>query len=126
MGAGYFPAVNEDTATIFKGQVVAVHPNGVWRANASNDTRNAVGLMSEDTPVGATNNVVTDEVFTMEDWTQVIGKTNLDPGEIYFLDLVSGKMTTTAPSVPGQVAQQVGRAISSIALDIECEEAILL
>lgn len=82
--------------------------------------------MSEDTSVGSQNNVVTDEVFTMSDWTTVIGKPNLDPGEIYFLDIVSGKMSITPPGVPGQVVQQVGRAISSIALDIECEEAILL
>lgn len=126
LGAGYFSAENADDTTIFRGQVVAVHPEGFWRANAADDSRNAVGLMSEDTPVGGRNNVVTDEVFTMDDWTEVIGKQNLDPGEIYFLDLVSGKMTITPPSIPGQVAQQVGRAISSIALDIECEEAILL
>jgi hypothetical protein len=126
LGAGYFPAVNRDTTTIFRGQVVAIHPTGIWRANASDDTRNAVGLMSEDTAVGAQNNVVTDEVFTVSDWTNVIGEETLEPGAIYFLDVVSGKMTTTAPTIPGQVAQQVGRAISSIALDIECEEAILL
>lgn len=126
LGAGYFSAENEDTTTILRGQVVAVHPTGIWRANASDDSRNAVGLMSEDTPVGGRNNVVTDEVFTMEDWSQVIGKQNLDPGEIYFLDVVSGKMSITSPGIPGQVVQQVGRAISSIALDIECEEAILL
>lgn len=126
MGAGYFSAENQDTTTIFRGQVVAIHPEGIWRANASDDSRNAVGLMSEDTPPGSRNNVVTDEVFTMEDWTSVIGKPNLDPGEIYFLDVVSGKMSITPPRIPGQVVQQVGRAISSIALDIECEEAILL
>lgn len=126
MGAGYFPGENQDTTTILRGQVVAIHPEGIQRANASDDTRNAVGLMSEDTEVGATQNVVTDEVFTMSDWTNVIGKQNLDPGEIYFLDVVSGKMALTPPSIPGQVVQQVGRAISSIALDIECEEAILL
>jgi hypothetical protein len=126
LGAGYFPGENHDVTTIFRGQVVAIHPEGIWRANASDDTKNAVGLMSEDTEVGATQNVVTDEVFTMSDWTQVIGKQNLDPGEIYFLGVVSGRMTTTPPTIPGQVAQQVGRAISSIALDIECEEAILL
>lgn len=126
LGAGYFPAENQDTVTILRGQVVAVHPDGIWRANASDDSRNAVGLMSEDTAVGSSNNVVTDEVFTMADWTNVTGEPSLNPGDIYFLDIVSGKLTTTAPSVPGQVAQQVGRAISSIALDIECEEAILL
>src|SRR5687768_342078 len=126
LGAGYFSAENEDTTTIFRGQVVAIHPNGIWRANASDDTRNAVGLMSEDTPVGSRNNVVTDEVFTMEDWTAVTGQRNLIPGEIYFLSVVSGKIDIDPPEVPGQVAQQVGRAISNIALDIECEEAILL
>lgn len=128
LGSGYFSAANKDLVTIYRGQLVAIHPSGsgVWRANASDDTRNAVGLMSEDTAVGSTNNVVTDEVFTQADWSTVVGTTNLQGGEIYFLDVVSGRMTMAPSGVSGQVIQQVGRAISNIALDIEIEGAILL
>jgi hypothetical protein len=128
LGAGYFSAQNKELFTIFRGQPVAIHPSGsgVWLANASDDTRNAAGFMSEDTAPGATNNVVTDEVFTQSNWLLVSGQSNLQGGEIYFLDVVSGRMSITSPSIPGQVVQQLGRAISSIALDIECEEAILL
>lgn len=125
---GYFSAENKDIETIYRGQPVAIHPSGsgVWKASASDDTRNAVGLMSEDTEVGSSNNVTTDDVFTQADWSAVVGATNLQGGEIYFLDVVSGHMTTSPAGVSGEVVQILGRAISNIALDIEIEGAVLL
>lgn len=128
MGAGYFAAENKGSETGRRGQVVAIHSSGsgVHLASAADDSRNAVGLWAEDVPVGASQNVVTDEVFTMPDWTNVIGSAQLQGGSVYFLSTVPGRLTTTAPSVDGQVAQQVGRAISATALELECREAILL
>lgn len=128
MGAGYFAAENKGTETGRRGQLVAIHPSGsgVHLASAADDSRNAVGLWSEDTLVGASQNVVTDEVFTMSDWSNVIGSAQLQGGKTYFLSTVPGRMTTTAPSTTGQVAQQVGRAISATAFEIECREAVLL
>lgn len=128
LGAGYFAAENKGTETGRRGQAVAIHPSGagVHLASAADDLRNAVGLWSEDVLVGASQNVVTDEVFTMPDWTNVIGSPQLQGGQTYFLSTVPGRMTTTAPTVNGQVAQQVGRAISATALELECREAILL
>lgn len=128
MGAGYFAAQNKEAFTIRRGQWVAIHPSGsgVVLASAADDTKNAVGQMSEDTAAGASQNVVSDEVFTMPDWSNVIGATQLQGGQVYFLSTVPGRMTTTAPSVNGQVSQQVGRAISPTALELECREAILL
>lgn len=128
MGAGYFAAENKELNTILRGQWVAIHPSGsgVWKANASDDTKNAVGMMSEDTSVGATQNVVTDEVFTMSDWTNVTGMTQLNGGSTYYLDVVSGMMIRNPPAVPGTVVQQLGRAISTFGFEIEVREAILL
>lgn len=128
LGAGYFAAENKDTETIRRGQWVAIHASGsgVVRANASDDSRNAVGMMSEDTAVGATQNVVTDEVFTLSDWSNVIGSTSLRGGVRYYLDVVSGRMTTTAPSTLGQVAQYLGRALDTLRFEIEVGEAVLL
>lgn len=128
MGAGYFAAENKGTETGRRGQVVAIHPSGsgVHLASAADNSKNAVGLWSEDVIVGATQNVVSDEVFTMSDWSNVIGSAQLQGGHVYFLSAVPGRMTTMSPSVNGQVAQQVGRAISPTALELECREAILL
>lgn len=128
MGAGYFAAQNKDTQTILRGQQVAIHPSGsgVILASAVDDTKNSVGCMSDDTAVGATQNVITDEVFTMSDWANVIGSAQLRGGQIYFLSSVPGQITTSAPSTNGQVVQQIGRAVSASALEIECREAVLL
>ena len=128
MGAGYFAAQNKDTQTILRGQIVAIHPSGsgAIRASAQDDTKNAVGFMSQDTAVGATQNVATDEVFSMPDWSSVSDAAELQGGQIYFLSTVPGRITLTPPSVNGQVAQQIGRATSPTALEIECKEAILL
>jgi hypothetical protein len=128
LGAGYFAAQNKDTETIFRGQVVAIHPSGsgVIKASALDDSKNAVGFMSQDTAVGATQNVATDEVFSMPDWSNVTGTTELQGGQIYFLGTVPGRMSTVPPSTNGQVVQQIGRATSPTAIEIECKEAILL
>lgn len=128
MGSGYFAAENKDIETIRRGQWVAVHSSGsgVTRADAGDDTHNAVGVMSEDTAVGATQNVVTDEVFTMSDWSSVTGSPALQGGARYFLDTVAGRMTITPPGVPGQVVQQLGRALDTQRFEIEIREAILL
>ena len=128
LGVGYFAAENKDIVTILRGQWVAIHPSGsgVVLANATNDQRPAVGMMSQDTSVGATQNVVTDQVFTLSDWSNVTGATTLRGGANYFLDTRSGYMTITAAEILGQVAQRLGRAISSTQFDIEVGEAVLL
>lgn len=128
LGVGYFAAENKDIVTILRGQWVAIHSSGsgVVLANASNNQKPAIGMMSADTNVGATQNVVTDEVFTLTDWGNVAGAAALQGGANYFLDTRSGYMTTTAPAIHNQVAQRVGRAISTTQFDIEVEEAILL
>lgn len=129
LGLGYFAAQNKDIVTILRGQWVAIHSSGsgVVLANAANTSKPAVGQMSQDTNVGATQNVVTDEVFTLSDWSNVIGTTNLTSPASYFLSAErSGYMTTIAPTTQGQVAQCLGRTISTTQFDIEVEEAILL
>ena len=129
MGASYFPAQNKDIVTIKRGQWVAIHNSGsgVVLANASSTSKPAVGVMSADTVVGATQNVVADEVFTLTDWSEVAGTTNLQGGKVYFLsNLVNGRMTLSPTTIMGQIAQPVGRAISPIILEIEIGQAVLL
>ena len=125
---GYFAAENKDTVTIRRGQWVAIDESGsgVVLANAEDNSRPAVGVMSADTSVGATQNVVTDEVFTLTDWSNITGMTTLQGGLVYFLDTRSGYMTTIAPDTTGEVAQLLGRAISSTQFDIEIQQAVLL
>lgn len=125
---GYFAAENKDIVTILRGQWVAIHESGsgVVLANAEDNNRNAVGVMGADTFVGATQNVVTDEVFTLADWSNVTGSAVLQGGSVYFLDTRSGYMTTEAPETNGEVAQPLGRAISTTQFDIEIQQAVLL
>jgi hypothetical protein len=125
---GYFAAENKDIETIRRGQWVAIHASGsgVVKATAGDNLRNAVGVMSADTSVGATQNVVTDEVFTLSDWSNVTGEVALIGGSSYFLDTLSGHMTINPPTTHNQVAQRLGRAISTTQFDIEVGEAILL
>lgn len=125
----YFAAQNKDIVTILRGQWVAIHSSGsgVVLANARDTLKPAVGQMSQDTNVGATQNVVTDEVFTLTDWSNVTGTSSLTSPANFFLSAErSGYMTTTAPTLQGQVAQRLGRVISPTQFDIEIEEAILL
>jgi len=127
-GGSFYNAENKDIVTVLRGQPVTVHSSGTGfvRANASDNTKHTVGLLDVDTNVGASNNIITDGVFYMGDWTNVIGSATLAPKSDYFLDTVSGKLTTTPPIVPGQVSQPIGHSLSLTSLSVEIEDAILL
>jgi hypothetical protein len=62
---------------------------------------------------------------TRQDWTPITGTEQLTPGATYFLSAAeAGKLTTTAPTT-GYIAR-VGKAQSSISLDIEIAQTIRL
>jgi len=65
--------------------------------------------------------------FTLADWTAVTGTVTLANKATYFLDPTNpGKLTTTAPSTPGQVVQIIGYAIDTTTLDLVFSPPILL
>jgi len=73
--------------------------------------------------------VLTDGSIEREDWTPIIGTTNLVPGDRYFLDSnmpIGGKLTRTPPSTSSFYVVRVGRAFTNKRLDIEITQEVLL
>jgi hypothetical protein len=127
-GSATYSAENKEGSTISAGMVVAVHSSGtgVVKGNATDNSKNAVGLMVLDTANTISGDVQTDGPFTLADWTSVIGSTSLAAHTLYFLSTTGGLLTATPPSTGGNVVQAIGRAVSATTLDIDIQQAILL
>lgn len=121
-------AENKETFTILKGQAVASHPsgNGIILANATANTKNAIGVAGQDIAPAAAGKVILDGPFQLADWSSVTGVTILAPLAVYYLDVTSGKLMTSPPSTPGSVVQVVGRAIAPDTLDLMVSTTVLL
>lgn len=63
---------------------------------------------------------------TQADWTAVVGAVALLPGQAYFLSLIAGRLTTSAPTAPGQFVTYVGIAVSTTTLELDIQAPILL
>lgn len=124
-----FTGNNNNASPITVGQIVYKNSTTtqVDLANATDDTKNAIGFVSQATiPAGSSGYIQTSEVLTIADWTAIIGSASLTPGSIYFLDTTDGKMTTTAPATSGNITQVLGRAVSANDFLINIKERILL
>ena len=75
---------------------------------------------------GATIRYVAEGQINMLDWTAIIGTASLTPGGIYFLSLVAGKITLTAPNGTGTFVVRLGQATNTMILDIEIEQPVKL
>ena len=122
-----FTAQNSTVSAILHGQAVALKNDGtIQLANASNTLKPCAGLAAADIAPTVSGDVQTEGLFTLSDWTSVIGAVNLAPNSMYYLDVVSGQITTVAPTTPGQIVQVIGRAVSVLVLDLQIEDYILL
>lgn len=119
---------NKDAVTIMAGQQVSVHPGGVGMilANAGDNLKNAIGTAAEDISQGNSGAVRIDGVLSLPDWTESSGSLTLLARTVYYLDLISGKMSASPPVVSGQVVQIVGRSIGPNELHVKVEESILI
>lgn len=100
------------------------------RANAG-ATINAIGLVRDAAISPAANGFIQTDgalIATTAQWDVVTGETGgLVAGARYFLSpTTAGNLTRTAPSTVGQYVMQIGRAISTTALEISIELPILL
>ena len=86
---------------------------------------NVVGLAQSVAPAGSTTTVAR-ILLELPDWTPVVGATNLQRGQRYFLGATPGRLTTTPPTTLGQSVVPIGLAISPTQLEIELEPPILL
>lgn len=123
-----FTAENKDVVPILKGQPVAVDPSGVGvvLANGTVYGKECVGLATEDIAVGFTGVILVDGPLELADWTDVTGSADLVPLGVYFLDTVSGKLTTTPPETVGYVLQRCGVQLTPAILQIKVDYPINL
>ena len=76
---------------------------------------------------GSQVEVQTDGIFTISNWTAVLGSATLSPGTKYYLSsATAGNITATAPSSSNHFIVPVGRAISTTSMYIEVGEPIKL
>ena len=120
--------VNADSIIIKAGQPITLNNTGtgIIRANAAIVGRKAIGLALSDTSVGFTVPFVDFGGFQLSDWTAITGTVTLTVPAIYYLDIASGKLTTVAPTMPGQIVQQIGYSEKSNSLIVNIEKTILL
>jgi len=119
--------VNADIGTVFAGQAVttAPSPGGMKRATATVN-KPAIGLAKTNAAIGFTGDVQTFGDFTQNDWTAVIGTAQLTQGAKYFLSSLPGMLSEVPPTIPGQLMQHIGTAISPTTLTLVLSNPILL
>jgi len=123
-----FYTAETDTAVRF-GSPVYLKATGhadLAQANGQPQTQ-VVGLSINEVEPGFGCQYITEGKITREDWTEIAGTATLAPGATYFLDPSSpGRITETAPTNSGQYVVRIGRATSTLVLDVEIELPILL
>jgi hypothetical protein len=93
----------------------------------SSITAQVVGLSITDVSAGETCQFLSEGRIEQSDWSGITGSSNLSAGVFYYLDPSSaGRLTSTAPTTPGQYVVRIGRAVDVSTLDIEIELPILL
>lgn len=123
-----YTAENKDAGTLYAGMAAAVDASGVGvvKANATDNTKNAVGLMLATTTSTVSGEVITDGPLTLSDWSDATGATLLLAHTVYYLDVTGGMLTPTPPSTVGSVVQRIGTAVSTTTMEIEVAQSILL
>jgi len=95
-------------------------------ANGGAATHQVAGLAIEAAAAGAAVEYRPDGKLQVADWTAITGGALLTPGAYYFLDAAAGTLTTAATATVGEYLVRVGRAITTVTLDIEVGPLILL
>jgi hypothetical protein len=124
---------NNNAGTIVIGQpVYGVSGTAVDLAKADAQSTIRVSGLVVDVSVaaGAQAEILPDGILTATtgQWDAVTGQVGgLTPNANYFLDpATAGKLTTTAPTTPGQFVLRVGHALSATEFEIEVQQPIKL
>jgi hypothetical protein len=92
-----------------------------------NPQTQVVGLAISDAEATFSCKYITEGRVERSDWTEVAAVATLTPGATYFLSAATpGQITKIAPTTPGQYVVRIGRATSTLVLDVEIELPILL
>lgn len=123
---------NNNAGAIVIGQPVYSDGAGVDLAQADAlATAEVLGLVAETSIAAATPGAIQSSgklTATTGEWDTVTGQVGgLTPTAKYFLDpTTAGMLTTTAPSVDGEVVAAVGVASSTTDMEINIDQTILL
>jgi hypothetical protein len=97
---------------------------GLARA-VSGGLATVAGLSTVDRSAGFSVSYLTEGKVSRPNWTAITGSSLLTPGATYFLDpTTAGKLTTIAPTTPGQFVAPVGKATNTTTLDIEIGQTV--
>lgn len=119
-------------ASHIAGQVVYISGNdAATKAQANGSTASkAIALATAAVSSGSPGTYRTNGVLTLTtaEWDALAGTTGgLTAGASYFLSAATaGLITSTPPTTTGQYVVLIGKAVSTIALDIKIQEPILL
>lgn len=118
------PGIGQDAVTavaaeaLSAGDLVYFNASGaVLKADATAIAKQARGYV-----ITAVANAATATVF-FDDSNSA--KTGLTPGATYFLDVISGGVTTTPTTTTGQIVQELGFATSATNLRINIQEPVI-
>lgn len=123
-----YSSQNKDSNAIAIGNAVTQDPSGtgIRLANASSTNTSCIGLSLDVINQGFAGRIISYGSLTLTDWTIVTGMINLIVKAKYYLDIVSGKLSTVPTSIIGQINQLVGVAIDIYTLEINLGYSILL
>jgi hypothetical protein len=124
-----FETVSFDFAPIPLGGTVAPNPSGsgVLRAKASPPWSVGVAMAQQAVSPGGSGWFQTAGLFTLQDWTPIVGFNQLFPQALYFLDPANpGLLTRVRPVTPGQILQAVGVAVNTFTLSLMFAPVVLL
>lgn len=101
---------NEMTDTLYPGMAVKLNDaSGVVKANATYEATYAIGMCMSQADASESVTVIFSGLYTLADWTQATGSTDLIVGETYYLsDTDSGMLVTTPPTN----TQRIGIAVT--------------
>ena len=133
ISGGRFITTVSDTAifdsTTIKGMAVYVVSDGhvdLAQADAL-ATAGVIGLAHLDVAASTVGTYITEGLVIKSDWTAVAGTANLTPGALYYLSTtIPGALTSTAPTLTGDILVSVGRAADNKTLDVSIRNPIVL
>ena len=124
--ASVFSSENVSGVDLFMGQAVSLYASGIRGANATDTSRQAIGILQGNVAATFSQRVQTEGIITISDWTLSTGAVSLVIGDTYFLDTTLGMITNAAPSGSGNIVQEIGVAVTSQSLDLTIEPPIEL
>jgi hypothetical protein len=114
----------EGAATLFYGALCYISASGFGLARNDVAGKSAFGICITNggVAVGGSATVATENAFTTNDWTAIIGAATLTKGSLYYLSATPGQATTTPPVAGWR--QSLFTAGSTTTADLEIEPAI--